>query len=196
MARKAAERKRAKKPATVTVRFANGGSKMAKRKGGKRRKNPANPTKRRGSRRNPRRRALGRRRNPPNTFGDRVMRLAGGALVAVGTGVAVIYGQSKIQPGTSLSLYGVPAAAFLAGAALAKNSPMLGGGIALGAFAPFALPLASKALTATGTPNTPAVSAAGLGRAMRSLRAVEYRGGLGSVDLPMGAVDLGYTAYR
>jgi hypothetical protein len=194
-------RKREKKPATVTVRFANGGSTMAKKKGGgkkprKARKNPSNPRRRSPRRKhNPSRRP--RRRNPGmggGSFGDRAMKLAGGALVAIATGVAVYYGQAKIQPGTSLSLYGVPAAAFLAGAYVAKKHPMLGGGMALGAFAPFALPLASKVLSGGAPSANAAQTAQGLGRAMRSMRALEYRGSMGAVD--MGAVDMGVLAYR
>jgi len=159
---------------------------MAKKKkgGGKRksprRSNPSNPKK--GSHRR-------RRRNPPNDFLGRVGRLAGGAAVAVATAVGVTYATSKVMPGSNVSLYGIPALAFLAGAAMSKSMPILGTGIALGAPAPFALPLATKLLALTPatsttpaatTTQTPAQTTSGIGRAYRRMRAVD-----------MGAVDMG-----
>lgn len=140
-------------------------------------------------------------------FVDRLTHLAGGALVAVGTGVLVTYGQSKLQPATTtpgspsnLVLYGVPLAAFLAGTALAGKMPTLGAGVALGAFSPFALPLASKMLaasTATTTTTQPAAAtAAGLGRAFRSMRAVSMGSAGGYDPYDMGAVDMRAVDYR
>lgn len=194
---------------------------MAKRKGGKRRRragtkrrrNPANPSRRR--RASPRRHTR-RRRNPAaGGFVDRLTHLAGGALAAVGTGVLVIYGQSKLQPApvagattpatpSNLVLYGVPLAAFLAGTALAGKIPTLGAGVALGAFSPFALPLASKMLaastattaTTTTTTQPAATTAAGLGRAFRSMRAVSMGSAGGYDPYDMGAVDMRAVDYR
>jgi hypothetical protein len=197
MARKSKKRAKRKAAPSVNVRFANsGGRSMAKRR---------KSGKRRGSRRkasahrkhNPRRRVTHRRRrNPANTFMDRAAKLAGFALVAVGTGVATTFAMSKLTPaGQTMSNaleYGLPAGVFLVGAAVSKSSPMLGAGMAAGAFAPFVLPLASKALTATA-PATPSTTAAGLGRAFRNMRAVQgrqYGYGMGAVDHPMvGAVN-------
>jgi hypothetical protein len=197
MARKKTKRRAKKKSPTVTVRFANGARTMAKRRkrrksSGKRRRknpatNPANPRRRRrrvGARRVSRR----RRRNPAGGFGDRLIKLGLGAAVAVGTGVAVTYGMGKIMPGTKTSLYGVPAVAFVAGVAMAKSMPTLGTGIALGAFTPFALPLASKMLSA-GIPSANAASTAGaISRAYRSVSAVNGYGHRWNPS--MGAVDM------
>lgn len=114
------------------------------------------------------------------------MKLAGGALATLVSGVVVTVAISK-APATwgKAAEYGIPAAAFLAGAAVAKSHPMVGGGVALGAFTPFVLPLASKALTALPAAQTPAATAAGIGRAFRSMRAVD-----------LGAVDMGAVEYR
>jgi hypothetical protein len=200
MARKAKKRKKSRKAApTVTVRFANpGGRSMAKRrKGGKSGKGAHRKATTRRRRKNPTHRTR-RRRNPANTFMDRAAKLAGLALVAVGTGVASTFAMSKLTPaGTTMSNlveYGIPAGVFLAGAAVMKSSPMLGAGMAAGAFAPFVLPLTSKALTATA-PATPTTTAAGLGRAFRNMRAVQgrqYGYGMGAVDHP-GVAAVNYT---
>jgi len=120
-----------------------------------------------------------RRRNPSSDFGTRLGRLALGATVAVGTAVGVTFLTGKIAPGNPLSLYGIPAATFVAGAAIAKKMPLLGAGMALGAPAPFALPLATKLLLAT-EPATPATTSAGIARAYRRMGAVH-----------MGAVHMG-----
>jgi len=150
--------------------------------------------KKKGSRKSPRRsnpgkkpRRTGRRRRNPGTFAERAGKLAGGALVAVGTAVLVTYGQSKLMPGQAVTLYGIPALGFLAGVGIARTMPTLGVGMALGSFAPFALPLTSKLLAAT-TPTPAAAQAAGIARAFRSMRAVQMgRGRMGAID--MGAVD-------
>ena len=196
--KRAAKRSAAKRSSPeVVVRLANprGSGTMAKKKrsggkkrsGAKRRSNPSNP--RKGSHRR-------RRRNPPNDFLSRVGRLAGGAAVAVGTAVGVTYATSKIMPGSNVSLYGIPALAFLAGAAMSKSMPILGTGVALGAPAPFALPLATKLLaltpatstttsTTTASTTQPATATTnGIGRAYRRMRAVD----MGAVDMNMGAV--------
>ena len=165
---------------------------MAKKKksGGTKRKSPrrGNPTKNKSRR---------RRRNP-GTFAERAGKLAGGAAVAVLSAIGVTFGTAKIMPGSKLSLYGIPGLVFLAGVGIARTMPTLGVGMALGAFAPFALPLTSKLLTATtpAAPSSPAVTAAGISRAFRGMRAVSIGAGhraMRAVDL--GAVDMG-TAYH
>lgn len=190
-------KKKTKKPAEVTIRYANpSGGRMAARKkkgGGSRRKsgrrNPSNP--KRGHR---------RRRNPGNTFGDRFGKLAGLALVTLASGAAVLVAQSRIQPGTALSEYGIPVVGFVAGVALAKKMPTLGTGIAAGsAAAPFVLPLGSKiagmlpaatpAATTTTTPTTTATTS-GLQAAIRQ-RLGGSRRYMGAVNL--GAVNLHYA---
>jgi hypothetical protein len=203
MARKSKKRSKKRKSApSVSVRFANSGGTMAKRR---KRRGTKRRTHRKGTvrRANPRkRRTHRRRRNPANTFMDRAARLAGLALVTVGTGVATTFAMTKLAPPAGQAMspfveYGVPAGVFLAGAAASKSSPLLGMGLAAGAFAPFVLPVTSKALAAT-TPATPTTTAAGLGRAFRVMRAVQGRQfgyGMGAVDHPgVGAVN--YTHFR
>lgn len=164
---------------------------MAKRrrKSGKskrRRRNPSNPSN------PPRRRAAARtthrrRRNPREGFGDRAMKLAGGAIVALATGSLVVFGMGKLSAThPNIAEYGLPAAGFLTGVALYKTHPTLGAGMALGAAAPFALPLGGKLLVATQQTTTPATTAAGIGRAIRAAQ-------MGAVQ--MGAVQMG-RAYR
>jgi hypothetical protein len=149
----------------------SGGSKKGAKRSSSKKKNP------------PRR----RRRNP-STFLDRVGRLAGVAAIGLGTAAAVTIGQAKIMPGNAATLYGIPAATFLVGAAAYRTMPTLGAGLAIGSVAPFALPIASKALALT-TPSTPAATAAGIARSMRNMRAVSMgRGRMGAID--MGAVDM------
>lgn len=122
-----------------------------------------------------------RRRNPGSgTFMSRAGHLAGGALVALATGVLVTVATGKAAAGGNLALYGIPAGTFVAGALIAKPAPTIGTGIALGAFAPFALPVASRILTA-GTPSAnsagaTAKAAAGLGRSVRRMSAVQASG--------------------
>jgi hypothetical protein len=188
-------KKRARSPSTVTVRFANPGRRptMAKRRKG--RKNPANPRRRR-ARKNPIHR---RRRRNPETFAQRAGKLAAGAVVAVGTGVLVTYAASKIQPGTAVSMYGIPALAFLAGVGIARTMPTLGVGMALGASSPFVIPVATKLLSAT-QPSSPATAAAlhaaGIARAYRRMSAVSMGHNQFSNFRPMRAVDLGAVEYR
>jgi hypothetical protein len=165
----------------VKVHFANGGRKMAKRKnsGGKKRSHGKRPKKKNPGRRSP-------RRNPAG-FGDRAMRLLGGAAVVLGTGIGVTYAMAKIAPGTNGSMYGIPAATFVVGAALAKKMPVLGAGMALGAATPFAVPLASRVLAMGQDSGTQARAAAGLGRMLRAVQArqlgaVHTRGGMGAID--------------
>lgn len=172
---------------------------MAKRrKGGKRRRrrnqnpNPSNPPRRRRRASGRRREAPRRRRRNPEGFGDRAMKLAGGAVVALATGALVLVGMSKLAPThPNVAEYGVPAAGFLLGAGIYKTHPTLGAGMALGSVAaPFALPLGSKLLAAT-TPASSSTTAAGIGRA---LRAAQYFP-MGAVQRPMGAVQMA-RAYR
>lgn len=184
MAKKKGKRKakrgahRASAPA-VTIRYANPGAhhmaRKKKKKGGHHhRRNPSNP--KRGHHR--------RRRNPGDGFMSRAGRLAGAALVALGTGALVTVATAKIAPGNPLSLYGIPAGTFLAGAAIAKKAPTIGGGMALGAFAPFAVPVGSQILSMTsGQPAS--TTAAGIARAYRSMRAID-----------MGAIDMGDPSRR
>lgn len=164
-----AKKKTARKGAspTVTVRFANEGS-MAKKKGGTRRKGShrKNPSHKKGGR--------GRRRRNPSTFWERAGKLAAGAAVAVGTGVLVTYAQSKIMPGQAVTLYGIPALAFLAGVGIARTMPTLGVGMALGSFAGFATPLTSKLLAAT-TPTATTTAAISAARAVRMMHAARGR---------------------
>ena len=154
-------------------------------------------TARKSPRRNPSRRPKGarrtsRRRNP-GTYAERAGKLLAGAAVALATGAAVYIGSSKIMPGSKTSLYGIPALVFLAGVGVARTMPTLGVGMCLGSFAPFALPLASKALAAT-SPSTPSTTA-GMARVVRNLRAVSMGRSLpGMRAVDMGAVDMG--AYR
>jgi hypothetical protein len=167
----------------VTLRFANPRSaSMAKKKktGGSkkpRRSNPKKPAPRR------------RRRNP-GTFAERAGKLAGVAAVALASGALVYVATSKIMPGSNVSLYGIPAATFLVGAAAARTMPTLGVGMAIGSLSPFALPIANKvaSLMAPANPTTPAAAAAGIARSMRNMRAVSM-GRMGAID--MGAVDMG-----
>jgi hypothetical protein len=184
MAKRPTKKKSPKSSPTVTLRLANPARRtVAKKKPTKKKKtarrNPS--TARRGSKKGSHRR---RRRNP-GSFSEKAGQLAVLGAAAVATAVIVTIGTAKIYPGKPLSLYGIPAVAFLAGVALSKSSPKLGVGIAAGAFAPFALPLASKVLTATTPASTPAVAASGIGRSMRQM-AMGRR--MGAVD--MGAVNL------
>ena len=137
-------------------------------------------------RRNPGKRKVTHRRRRRNagSFSEKMGQLAMLGAAAVATAVVATIGTAKIYPGNKLSLYGIPAGLFLLGVGLSKSMPKLGVGMAAGAFAPFALPLASKALAAT-TPSTPAVTASGIGRSMRQMRS----GRMGAVD--MGAVHMG-----
>jgi hypothetical protein len=179
----------------VTVRFANEGRPMAKKRksGGRKkaRKNPSNPPRRRASGRrtksNPPRR---RRRNPRGGgFGDRAVKLAGGAAIALIAGAGVLVGMSKLAPTyPNVAEYGVPLAGFALGAALYKSHPTIGAGLALGSVAaPFALPLGSKILNATNpAPASTTTTAAGIAAVMRQM---------GAVQRPMGAVQMG-RAYR
>ncbi len=153
-------------------------AKAKKNRGGGKKRSHA---KRSHTKKNPRRK--GARRNPSG-FGDRAMRLLGGAAVVLATGVGVTYAMSKIAPGTAGSMYGIPAATFVLGAALAKKAPVIG------AATPFAVPLASRVL-AMGQGTDQARATAGLGR---MLRAVQARGQLGAVHRGgMGAVDTRYA---
>src|SRR4051812_20142283 len=125
---KASKRAGHKSP-TVTVRFANPeGGRMAKKNGKRtKRRNPSNPrrrTRHHAKRRNPSPRSGG--------FMNSALKLAGVAAVTVVAGIGVTYAMSKIQPGTPISTYGVPAAAFVGGVLLAKKMPTLGAGLALG----------------------------------------------------------------
>ena len=150
---------------------------MAKKKNGGKKKGGG--TKRRAHRKNPSRKHhhARRRRNPSNTFGSRLGKLAIGAAAVVASGVLTTFAMSKIQPGTALSMYGVPVVVGLAGVAMAGKMPMLGGGLALGAATPYVLPLASRAIAATQP--TPATTAGALAAAYRRNA------------LPMGAVNMG-----
>jgi hypothetical protein len=178
--------KKAGKPA-VTVRFANG-AKMAKSKKrrAKHRKNPANP-----ARRNPSRKHARRRRNPKGDFGDRALKLAGATAAAVVGGVVSYVAMTKLSSYGAAAEYGIPAALFLTGAAIAKSHPLVGGGLALGSVAPFVPAAASKVLaalpasTTPATPSTPAATANGISRAVRNMRAID----MGAVS--MGAVSMG-----
>jgi hypothetical protein len=168
---------------------------MAKKSGKakRRRSNPSNPPRRRRSsgRRNPTNPP--RRRRNPETFADRAMKLGGGALLALGTGGLLIFGMGKLSAThPTLAEYGLPAAAFVAGAAVAKSHPILGGGIAVGALSPFALQVGSELLTmspattpatTTTTPATATTTAAGIGRAIRAVQ-------MGAVQRPLGAMQL------
>ena len=147
-------------------------------------------TKKSPRRSNPKKPAHRRRRRNPGTFAERAGKIAGVAAVALATGALVYVGTSKIMPGTNTSLYGIPIATFLVGAAAARTMPTLGVGMAIGSVAPFALPVANKiaAMTAPATPTTPAATAAGIARSMRNMRAVSM-GRMGAID--MGAVDMG-----
>jgi hypothetical protein len=151
------------------------GKSAAKRPSGKR--NPKNPKRR-------------ARRNPAGGFGDRAMKLLGGAAVVVATGIGVTYAMSKLDPGSNVSTYGIPLVTFGVGAALARKMPVLGGGMALGAATPFVLPLTSRVL-ALGQP-TPATTAAGLGRMLNQMRSVHQLGAVQRGNL--GAVDSRYRA--
>jgi hypothetical protein len=177
---------------------------MAKKKksGGRRktRRNPSNPSNPRRRRSSGRRAAPPRRRRRnPETFADRAMKLGGGALLALGTGGLLIFGMGKLSAThPTLAEYGLPAAAFVAGAAVAKSHPILGGGIAVGALSPFALQVGSKLLTmspattpatTTTTPATATTTAAGIGRAIRAVQ-------MGAVQRPLGAVQLGRAYAR
>jgi hypothetical protein len=165
-----------------------------KRKSGgrkKARKNPSNPPRRRASgRRTKSAPARRRRRNPSGGFGDRAVKLAGGAAIALIAGAGVLVGMSKLAPTyPNVAEYGVPLAGFALGAALYKSHPTIGAGLALGSVAaPFALPLGSKILNATNpAPASTTTTAAGIAAVMRQMGAVQAR--------PMGAVQMG-RAYR
>ena len=146
------------------------------------------PAKRSAHRANPKKTKHRRRRNPSGDFASRLGKLATITGVAVASAVGVYFGQAKIAPGNPMSLYGIPAGVFLLGVGIARKMPTIGAGLAIGAPAPFALPLASKLLAATNP--TPATTAAGVGRAYRSMRAIDMSGRrLGAVHL--GAVHPG-----
>ncbi len=171
-------------------------AKKRKKSGSKRkspRRNPSNPRRaKKGSHR--------RRRRNPGTFAERAGQLAAGAVIALGTAVGTTYAQSKIMPGQTTSLYGIPALVFLAGVGIARTMPMLGVSMALGAFAPFSVALTSKLLTATTpatptTPSTPAATAAGISRAYRAMRAIDMGRGRGMRAVDLGAVDMGRYGY-
>jgi hypothetical protein len=188
--KKTRAKSRRAKPAEVTVRFANEGRKMAK-KSKPRKRNKSNPRKgpRRAARRNPSNPPRRRRRNPREDFADRAMKLGGGALLALGTGGLLIFGMGKLSAThPRLAEYGLPAAAFVSGAAVAKSHPILGGGIAIGALSPFALQVGSKLLTMSPatTPATTTTTAAGIARAIRAVQ-------LGAVQRPLGAVQRAYA---
>ena len=120
-----------------------------------------------------------RRRNPPNTFGARLGRLAAAGAVAVATGVGVYYAAGKIAPThPQIASYGVPLAGLLLGVALARKMPVLGAGVAVGSVAPLAVPVATKVL------NPAASATSSLGRAARRMAAID----MGAID--MGAVDM------
>lgn len=151
---------------------------------------------------NPKNKPPRRRRRNPGTFAERAGKLAAGAAVAVATAVGTTFATAKIMPGSKVALYGIPGLIFLAGVGIARTMPTLGVGMALGSFAPFALPLSTQLLAAaspSATPaSTPAATAAGISRAYRNMRAVSMSGdgrgwGMRAVDL--GAVDMG-RAYR
>jgi hypothetical protein len=166
-------------------------AKKKKKKSGKRGKG------RRGSPKKGHRR---RRRNPSGTFMSRLGMLAGGAVVALGTGILVTVATGKAAAGGNLSLYGIPAATFIGGVAISKAAPTIGTGIALGAFGPFALPVASHVMagsSATGGGGlSPAMArtAAALGRSVRRMSAVQMGRSEGYRDInavTMGAVQMG-----
>lgn len=155
-------------------------AKAKKKGGGHRRPRSSNPKKGKTHHR--------RRRNP-GTVMDRAVKLLGGAAVALATGVAVTVATAKIDPGNPLSLYGIPAATFGLGAAVAGKHPTVGVGMALGSLSPFVIPVSSKVLTA-GIPSANAnQTAAGLGWAMRRMRGAR----MGAID--MGAIDMGNYRY-
>ena len=172
MAAKKKKKKKADRPsATLTLRRGRMAAKKKTKKKGAKRSSSKRSTKRKGGHR--------RRRNPGSgSFMSRAGHLAGGALVALATGVLVTVATGKASAGGNLALYGIPAGTFLAGAAMSKAAPTIGTGVALGAFAPFALPVASHILTA-GIPDATggtAKAAAGLGRSIRMMRAVQASG--------------------
>jgi hypothetical protein len=150
---------------------------------GKRKTNPANP-----AAKNPGRRP--RRRNPKTTFVQAVGKVLGGAAAMFGSGVLVTLGTAKIKPGAWYTMYGIPVAAGLAGAAIATKWPVVGLGVAAGGAAPFVLPVASRMLQpATPTTTTPAVAglrAVAMGNAWRSLNASQRMSAV-----RMGAVRMG-----
>lgn len=153
-------------------------------------KNPKRSSPRKGGHHKPKKGHHRRRRNPSGDFGSRLGRLAIMAGVGVGTAVLTTIGAAKIMPGSPVTLYGIPIATGLIGVALAKKFPTVGPGVAVGSVAPFALPLASKALTAM-QPASPSQTAAGIQRAYRTMRAV-HMGRMGAVH--MGAVHAGAYA--
>jgi hypothetical protein len=129
-----------------------------------------------------------RRRNPGNDFMSRAGRVLGVGLVALGTGALVLVGQSRFEPGTALSQYGIPVAGAVVGVALAKKMPTLGIGMAIGSVAaPFTLPLASKVNSMLPAPAATATTS--------GLAAVQLRGALAQRLGPsrrfMGAVNMG-----
>lgn len=163
---------------------------MAKKKSGKKGK------KRSSGRKGGAKRKKGghrRRRNPGGgTFMSRAGHLAGGALVALATGILVTVATGKISPGSNVSLYGIPLATFVGGVAIAGKAPTIGTGMALGAFGPFALPAASHILAGGSPSMTPVMArtAAGLGRAARQMRAVSM-GRSEPSDRNLDAVSMG-----
>ena len=145
---------------------------MAKKKSAKKRRNPANPSHHKHKGGHPRR----RRRNPKGDFGDRAVKLGMAALAAIGGGVVSYVAMSKLSSYGAAAEYGVPAAIFLTGAALAKSHPLIGAGLGIGAAAPFVAPLASKALAAMPASTTPATTTTnGIAAVVRQLGAVQMR---------------------
>jgi hypothetical protein len=187
MAKKKAKKRASTGGPAVALRFANPrrGGAMAKKKKTTHRKSPR--------RSNPKKRPHHRRRRNPNTFMERAGKLAGAGLIAVATGVVGTVAMTKLAPtvGSSVAEYGVPIALFGLGAAAYRTMPTLGAGMALGAFTPFVIPLASKLLNAV-SPSSPSQAAAGIARSMRNMRAVSM-GRMGAID--MGAVDMMGRAY-
>lgn len=176
MARKKTKKKKGKgkrkaqstRPTSITIRHEATMARKSNKKGkGHGRKGGHHGRKKNSPRR--------RRRNPD--FTQRLVSLLGGAGVALGTGVLVTLGAGKIMPGSNVTLYGIPAAAFLAGVALSGKMPTIGAGMALGAVGPFTIPLASRLLSATQPSATTTATATAKG-----LRAVEMRG-LGAVEM-------------
>lgn len=154
----------------VTVRLANGASTMAKAK-----KNPKRKHAKRRNPSNPRRTHHRRRRNPRGDFSDRALKLGGAAIAAVAGGVLSYVAMSKLAQYGAVAEYGVPAVLFGTGVAVAKSHPLVGGGLALGAAAPFVAPLASKAIAAIEPPKPAPATTAGIARAARAMRAVQMR---------------------
>ena len=147
---------------------------------GGRKGNPSNPPAT-----NPRR----RRRNPKTTFVQAVGKVLGGAAAMFGSGVLVTLGTAKIKPGAWYTMYGIPVAAGLTGAAIATKWPVVGLGIAAGGAAPFVLPVASRMLqpaTPAATTTTSGLRAVAMGNAWRSLNTAQRMNAV-----RMGAVRMG-----